>query len=193
MPSITKLLPDATNVGNLGKLPVKGRPNVNYIPSGGGEGSLCFKNGKKGKIRWVNGKATCVTNSSQESEEMDTDLKEALKDVKEAKALRFSSPSRTQIGKQYHHSVDYMTAVQGLGKLKASQIDGGPGNWFFTLSANEDNQNLDTSRMNGKIYAGVTVQAVARESVETPKSGENLSVSEAIKKMVEEAKAKLEG
>jgi hypothetical protein len=191
MSKISNLLTDFTAVSNLGNLPVLGRPNVNYLPKQDNpEGSTCYNNGKKGKMKRVDGRLTCVT--TEKESDMDKELNEALKDMNEARGLRFQCASRSQIGKQYHHSVDYAVATAGLGKLKASPIQGTPGNWFFTLTANEENQLIDPSKMNGKLYSGVTVTAIARESqqktafVDKPKS-----VTETVKRMVEETKKEM--
>jgi len=185
MSYITKLLPDATNVGNLGSLPIRGRPDVNYVPKDGS--GICYKNGKKGKLKIVNGRYVCQTSEDQESQDMETNLSEALKDVKEAKGLRFTSNSRMQIGKQYRAMVDHAVAVQGLGKLKASPIQGAPGNWFFTLTSNQENQFLEPSKMNGKIYAGVNVTTIANESKEKKSDEVKESPKSAIERMVQEA------
>jgi hypothetical protein len=77
--------------------------------------------------------------------------------IQEAVTLRFASPSRTQIAKQAVYWDIHRRMKSGLAKIRVGRILGAPGNWYFDVGSESENQFLDPSRMNNILVGGVTV------------------------------------
>jgi hypothetical protein len=126
---------------------------VDRLPNGyENEGEACTTyDGRQGRlVRAATGGLICQVEGTEDS----------LDGVKEAAtALRFSSSSRTQIGKAYTDYVTNMRAVQGTGNLSYTPIQGAPGGWYFEVSSPTYNQYIDPARV--RKIDGVTVTRVA--------------------------------
>jgi len=104
--------------------------------------------------------------------------------ITEGHGLRFASPSRTQLAKvATYFSIGRATG--GLGRIIISSAQGGPGNWFFDVTMNGENQFLDPRRLNNIIPAEVTVTAIGGPSVVPQKSSQD-EIRNCIREMVEE-------
>jgi hypothetical protein len=144
-----------TGTSNLGALPRTAAVNtVGRVPNGyENEGDTCTTHdGRQGKlVRAKTGGLICQVEGSGDM---------PIETVSEAGvALRFSSSSRTQIGKAHMEYDVHMRDVQGTGNLTITPIQGNPGNWFFDVSSPSANQFLDPAKT--RTYAGVNVARVA--------------------------------
>ncbi len=138
-----------TSLGSLGSLIPKGNPTVQCIPNGyENEGESCTTHdGRRGKlIRAKTGGLICQFEESSMNQQ----------NVNESVALRFSSASRMQIGKQHMDFDVHMRAVQGTGNLSISPIRGAPGTWYFDVSSPSANNQIDPKQfLHHRMVSGV--------------------------------------
>jgi hypothetical protein len=110
--------------------------------------------------------------------------------IQEAVTLRFSSPSRTQIAKQAVYWDIHRRMRSGLAKIRVGRILGAPGNWYFDVGSESENQFLDPGRMNNILVGGVTVTKSSASPEGAPHLASQIEPNNVIREKVREMVAK---
>jgi hypothetical protein len=150
-------------------------------------GSKCYKSGKYGTLKMVNGSLSCVLEGSENMPNLQTMDEEVLKEA--AQVLTFTSPSRTALAAAYRYWKTYLMVQNGNRGLIVSNItDTAP--WKFTVSSNRYNHDLDLKYVNPRVPANVTVSASSVSYVRPTFDSQDAkrdAILESVKSKVEKA------